>query len=79
MIEVTQDKFVRTQNVAIETANQIARFPYASYVEDYKLHLKCLNKLLTELVVVPKMASTEGIESSEKIFNRMNEFSIQFS
>ena len=79
MIKVTRDKFVRTQNAATETSDKIARFPYASFVEDYKLHLKCLHKLLTELEIVPKMSSSESLESSERVFNRMKELKAQFS
>ena len=73
MIRVTVDKFVRTQNAAIEIANKIVQFPHASFVEDYKLHMKCLQKLLTELEVVPKLTSSESLESSEMIFNRIQE------
>jgi hypothetical protein len=73
MIKVTLDIFVRTQNAAVETSEKISKFPHASFVEDYKLHLKCLNKLLTELEIVPKLTLSESLDSSNQIYIRMQE------
>lgn len=79
MITVTMSKVTRVHQTIREISEKISDPFYAPFVEEYRIHLNCLNQLLTEFKIVPKMSSSEGIESSEKVFNRMNELKAQFT
>lgn len=77
MIKVTMSKVTRVHQTIREISEKISDPFYAPFVEEYSIHLKCLNQLLTEFKIVPKMSSSEGIESSNQIYIRMQELKAQ--
>jgi hypothetical protein len=78
MIKVTMSKITRARQTIREISEKISDPFYAPFVEEYSVHLKCLNQLLTEFQLVQNLSPSEDIESSVMVFNRLKELKTVF-